>query len=147
MSVFLPKEGHTADEVIAEMNPINWALWLESFNPNSVELYLPKFKLEYELKMKRTLSDIGMSLAFSDAADFTNMIDGGGVKIDEVIHKAVVEVNEKGTEAAAVTVVIIAENSAGSDPVVNVNRPFVFVIRDNKTNSILFMGKVVNPTT
>lgn len=146
MSVFLPKAGHDANEVIEEMTPANWEQWISAFQLHAVELFFPKFKLDYDLKMKRTLSDMGMGLAFSDAADFTNMIDGGGVKIDEVIHKAVVEVSEKGTEAAAVTVVQIIETSAGAGPPsVNVNRPFVFVIRDNKTNSILFMGKVVNP--
>jgi serpin B len=145
MSIFLPKEGHNVNEVIAELTPSNWDNWLSSFQPRPVELFLPKFKMEYEIKLKRTLSDMGMEIAFSDAADFSNMIGGGGVKIDEVIHKAFVEVNEEGTEAAAVTVVIIIETSAGSKTTVNVNRPFVFVIRDNKTNSILFMGKVVNP--
>ena len=145
MSIFLPNAGHEVSEVIAELTPANWDLWISSFQTKPVELFLPKFKLEYEKKLKRTLSGMGMEVAFSDLADFTNMIDGGGVKIDEVIHKAFVEVNEQGTEAAAVTVVVIIENSASITPTVNVNRPFLFVIRDNKTNSILFMGKVLNP--
>ncbi len=145
MSVFLPREGHDVENIIAELNEDNWNNWMESFIPQRISLYLPKFKMEYELKMKEALQDMGMGLAFSDAADFTKMIDGGGVKIDEVIHKAFIEVNEEGTEAAAVTVVVIIENSAGN--VFNVNRPFVFVIRDNKTNSILFMGKMMDPTS
>lgn len=145
MSIFLPKEGHDLNEVIAEMDPASWATWLSAFQTQPVQLFLPKFKLEYGIKMKKTLSDMGMGLSFSDAADFSNMIDGGGVKIDEVIHKAFVEVNEQGTEAAAVTVVVIMDTAAGILPTVNVNHPFLFVIRDNKTNSILFMGKVVNP--
>ena len=145
MSVFLPREGHTVDEVIAEMNANTWEAWLSSFQTQAVQLFLPKFKLEYEKKLKRTLSDMGMEIAFTDSADFSKMVYGGGVLIDEVIHKAFVEVNEQGTEAAAVTVVIIKETSVGSTPMVNVNRPFVFVIRDNRTNSILFMGKVMNP--
>ena len=145
MSVFLPREGHTVDEVIAEMNANTWEAWLSSFQTQAVQLFLPKFKLEYEKKLKRTLSDMGMEIAFTDSADFSKMVYGGGVLIDEVIHKAFVEVNEQGTEAAAVTVVIIKETSVGSTPIVNVNQPFVFVIRDNRTNSILFMGKVMNP--
>jgi serpin B len=86
-----------------------------------------------------------MGHAFSDAADFTKMVQGGGVKIGDVIHKAFVEVNEQGTEAAAVTVVVIVVTSLPQYPVINLNRPFLFVIWDNKTNSILFVGKIVNP--
>ena len=145
MSIFLPKDGHDVNEVIAEMNGDSWDNWLATFETKNVQLFLPKFKMEYELKMKGTLSDMGMGRAFTDSADFSKMIDGGGVYIDEVIHKAFVEVNEEGTEAAAVTIVVIIENSAPLMPTVNVNRPFVFVIRDNQTNSILFMGKMMNP--
>ena len=87
-----------------------------------------------------------MENAFSDRADFSQLISGGGVKIDDVIHKAFVEVNEEGTEAAAVTVVVIVETSVPQIPVFRPDRPFVFVIHDNKTKSILFMGKVVDPS-
>ncbi|MCC6723105.1 MAG: serpin family protein [Saprospiraceae bacterium] len=148
MSVFLPNEGNDVEDVIAAMTSSNWAQWLSAFNPHVVQLYLPKFKLEYDIKMKRTLSTMGMSVAFSDFADFSNLVEGEELKIGEVIHKAVVDVSEKGTEAAAVTIVEVVDTSVGgsSSPVVfNANRPFVFVIRDNKTNSILFMGKVMNP--
>lgn len=144
MSVFLPNEGHNVSEIIDALQPDTWTQWLGAFKTRSVELFLPKFKLEYGKKLKPTLSDMGMGLAFSDGADFSNMVSSS-VKIDDVIHKAFVEVDEKGTEAAAVTVVVIVETSVPFVPVVNVNRPFLFVIRDNKTNSILFMGKVVNP--
>jgi len=145
MTVLLPKEGHTVAEIIEEMSPETWDQWLASFNTGPVQLYLPRFKMEYDKKLKRTLSDMGMPVAFTGFADFTKMIDGGGVMIDEVIHKAFVEVNEEGTEAAAVTVVIIVETSAGSTPTFKADHPFIFVIRDNKTNSILFMGKMMNP--
>jgi serpin B len=143
MTVFLPKDGQTVGNVIDALTPDTYQQWLNSFQTGPVSLYLPKFKMEYKKELKRTLSDMGMEVAFTPIADFTKMIDGGGVMIDDVIHHAFVEVNEKGTEAAAVTVVIIVETSAGQVPVMNVNRPFVFVIRDNKTNSILFMGKVM----
>jgi serine protease inhibitor len=145
MTILLPKEGHTVNDVINQMNAANWKTWLAGFQTQPVQLFMPKFKMEYGVKLKRPLSDLGMGVAFSDFADFTKMIDGGGVKIDDVIHKAFVEVNEEGTEAAAVTVVIIIETSVGSMPTVNVNKPFVFVIRDNRTNSLLFMGKMMTP--
>lgn len=145
MTVFLPKEGKDVEAVISELSPENYELWLSKFSNQNLDLYLPKFKMEYGAKLKRTLSDMGMGLAFSDAADFSKMIDGGGVKIDDVIHKAFVEVNEEGTEAAAVTVVVIIETSAQFPTLFKADHPFFFVIRDNKTNSILFMGKVMNP--
>jgi serine protease inhibitor len=144
MTVLLPHEGHTVQEVIDAMSPQNWNLWLNALSTQSVQLFLPKFKMEYGKKLKRTLSDMGMQVAFSNAADFSKMIDGGGVFIDEVIHKAFVEVNEEGTEAAAVTIVIMTKDaSAIAKPTVRVDRPFVFVIRDNNTKSVLFIGKVM----
>ncbi len=146
MTVFLPKEGKDVEHVISALTPENYELWLSKFSNQNMELYFPKFKLEYGAKLKRTLSDMGMGLAFSDAADFSNMVAGGGVKIDDVIHKAFLEVNEEGTEAAAVTVVIIVETSAQFPVLFKADHPFFFVIRDNKTNSILFMGKVMNPS-
>jgi serpin B len=146
MSIFLPREGHNLDEVISEFSPANWEDWQAQMVPNDIELFLPKFKLEYEIKLKSILSGMGMENAFSDRADFSQMIDGGGVKIDNVIHKAFVEVNEEGTEAAAVTIVVIVETSVPLIPVFRADRPFVFVIHDNKTKSILFMGKVVDPS-
>ena len=145
MSVFLPKAGHDVNEVVAALNGGTWAQWLNAFQPQAVELFLPKFKMAYGKKLKRPLLDMGMGLAFSDAADFSSMIQDGGVKIGEVIHKSFVEVDEKGTEAAAVTVVEIINTSVPIVPVIEANRPFLFVIRDNKTNSILFMGKMMNP--
>ena len=143
MSVFLPKEGNDVADVIAALNPDSWVQWTDAFVAQPVSVYLPKFEMEYRKELKRTLSDMGMEVAFTFSADFSKMIDGGGVMIDDVIHHAFVEVNEEGTEAAAVTVVIMVETSAPSIPIINVNHPFLFVIRDNKTNSILFMGKVM----
>lgn len=147
MSVFLPKSDYTVDDIIANLNATRWNDWLASFQTQQIELFLPKFKLEYEIKLKKNLSIMGMANAFSGAADFSQMIDGGGVKIDDVIHKSFVEVNEEGTEAAAVTVVVIVETSVPLHPIVNANRPFLFVIRDKATNSILFMGRLNDPTS
>ena len=146
MSIFLPKDGHELGEVVEALNAQTYDEWISSFTPSTVELHLPKFELEYDAKLKRTLSDLGMSLAFTGSADFSKMVDGGGLYIDEVIHKAFLEVNEEGTEAAAVTIVVIVETSVPLIPNVNINKPFLFVIRDNQTNSILFMGKVMDPT-
>ena len=145
MSVFLPKEGFSVRDVVNELSAENWADWNSQFTAQNIELMLPKFEMEYEIKMKRTLAGMGMPLAFSDFADFSQLVEGGGVKIDDVIHKAFIEVDEEGTEAAAVTVVIVVETSAPQYPRFRADRPFFFVIHDNKTNSILFMGQLMDP--
>jgi serine protease inhibitor len=147
MSIFLPYEGHDVEEVIADMDSSTWKTWLPAFQPQELRLFMPKFKLEYSTMLRETLSGMGMASAFSPGANFTNMIKTG-TYIGDVLHKAFVEVNEEGTEAAAVTIVLMVTESAKEEdpiPTVYINRPFVFVIRDMQTNSILFMGKVMNP--
>ncbi|MCP4379111.1 MAG: serpin family protein, partial [bacterium] len=125
--------------------------------------FLPKFKLETRYKMKDTLKAMGMARAFidprganGDGADFAGMCASKGPRdqlyISSVIHKAFVEVNEKGTEAAAATAVMYpmagitsARPSRPFTPTFQADRPFLFVIRDKQTNSILFMGRINNP--
>ncbi|GAI95278.1 unnamed protein product, partial [marine sediment metagenome] len=106
-----------------------------------------RFKLEYELEMKDVLRTLGMGIAFFPGADFTRMLSGGGIWIGKVKHKTFVQVDEEGTEAAAVTVVIM-ERSGGGSPtgfIMRVDRPFVFVIRERTSGTLLFMGKIVEP--
>ena len=90
---------------------------------------------------------MGMPLAFSDLADFSGMTGKRDLKIDKIIHKAFVEVNEEGTEAAGATAVIMVERTSfpPEKKVFNANRPFAFVIYDKENGSILFIGKVMNP--
>lgn len=114
-----------------------------------VILSLPRFKLETEFKLKPVLKALGADLAFSDDADFS-AIGEEALKIAEVIHKAFVEVNEEGTEAAAATAVVMMRcTSAYRQPVppkvFNADHPFLFFIRDRNTNVILFSGHVTNP--
>ncbi|MCG8608418.1 serpin family protein, partial [bacterium] len=117
-----------------------------SFSPDSVTLQFPKFKLEYEKKLNEILETLGMGIAFTGAADFTRMYRPGGLFIDYVKHKTFVEVDEEGTEAAAVTVVAIRDSAGGPEiRFMRVDRPFLFVIRENHTGTILFMGKIVEP--
>ena len=105
---------------------------------------MPKFILEYDLSLNNALQALGMEIAFSPGmADFSRMYPGGGVWIDSVIHKTFVDVNEEGTEAAAVTSVSMRESSVS--PGFVVDRPFVFLIRERFSGTILFMGKVMNP--
>jgi serpin B len=110
-----------------------------------VRLKLPKFKFDAEYKLKPILSDMGMPIAFSDAANLSRMTRSNDLKIDEVFHKAFVEVSEEGTEAAAATAVVIVLKSISIPVEFFANRPFIFVIRENKDGNILFMGRVTNP--
>jgi serpin B len=144
MTVFLPKPETSVNELIEEFTPENWAQWMGSFSEATLTLHMPKFKLEYEDSLNRVLTTLGMGIAFSDQADFTRINRNGGLFISMVKHKSFVEVDEEGTEAAAVTVVEIRYTSMG--PVMTVDRPFVFVIRERQSNALLFMGKIVEPS-
>jgi len=145
MSVFLPKPGHTVDEIISQMNNANWELWTQSFVNQELFFHFPKFKMKYEESLVKVLTDMGMGLAFAPGlADFTGIADAS-LNIDEVKHKAVIEVNEEGSEAAAVTSVVIVETSLPLIPAMYVDKPFVFAIRDAQANGILFIGKMMNP--
>jgi serpin B len=114
-----------------------------------VALTMPQFEFESEFRLKDTLADMGMPIAFSGAADFSGMTGTPDLYISEVIHKAFVSVDEAGTEAAAATAVIMNRCSAPSEPAVEVtiDRPFIFLIRDIETGAILFVGRVMNPGT
>lgn len=148
MLLFLPKEGKTSNDIISEMSDANWNEWTSGLaKSDSIIIHLPKFKIEYDKKLKNNLVDMGMGVAFSDMADFSNMTPES-VFISEVIHKSFVEVNEEGTEAAAVTVVVVELTTANPEGIIELhfNKPFVFAIYEKSTNAILFLGEVLNPT-
>jgi serine protease inhibitor len=148
MTVFLPQYGMSVNSLITDFTPENWNLWMTSFDKDSVNIFLPKFKVEYKIKLNDVLSEMGMGIAFAPgSADFSRIRKSGGLWIDKVLHKTFVEVNEEGTEAAAVTVVEIREISAGGGEEIfmRVDRPFIFTIREASSNTILFMGKIVDP--
>ncbi|MBN1782899.1 serpin family protein [bacterium] len=144
MTVFLPAPGTSADDLIAQMTDANWQLWKTRFDSASLVLGLPKFKVEYGTLLNDALTALGMGIAFSSSANFSGINPDGDLLISRVIHKTFVEVNEEGTEAAAVTIVEMIESSIGQFMIMN--RPFVFVIHDHNTGAILFMGKIVEPT-
>ncbi len=143
MTIFLPRLGVDIDSLIEELNQENLNHWLDRFEKDSIDVYIPKFKLEYESGLNYVLMRLGMGIAFDPGkADFSKMYEEGPVWIDTVKHKSFIEVNEEGTEAAAVTVVVMEK---GLPPGFRVNRPFVFMIRENVSGTILFMGKIVDP--
>lgn len=115
------------------------------FNKREVMVQLPKFKQESTLELGRHLAAMGMPLAFSDQADLSGMNGKGGLFIDWVVHKAFVEVNEEGTEAAAATAVGIRPTSMPAMFIAN--HPFLFLIRENSTGTILFIGRVADPSS
>ncbi len=117
--------------------------WREKFNRGRVNVNRPKFKLESEFKLKEALVKLGMADAFSSAADFSGMTgSSSGLHLQQVVHKAVVEVEEQGTEAAAATAGMM---TISLPPRFVPDHPFLFVIRDNKQNKTLFIGRVVDP--
>jgi len=120
---------------------------LSGVDYGQVALTMPKFEFESEFGLVDTLYNMGMPAAFSAQADFSGMNGTRDLAITDILHKAFVSVDEAGTEAAAATAVIIGETAMPGEPVeVTVDRPFVFLIRDIKTDSILFIGRVMNPS-
>ena len=124
--------------------------WKKSLRKRRVKIYIPKFKFETKYFLSETLSDLGMPTAFTNSADFSGMTGKKDLKIDKVIHQAFIEVNEEGTEAAAATGVIMTMKSLRIQkhptPVFRADHPFIFIIQQNETGNILFMGRVNNPT-
>ena len=145
MTVVLPREGRSVETVAKSLQPAQWTSWMGQMHDADVDLYLPKFTLRWERLLNDDLQALGMVDAFVDGgADFTRMSpQGRALFISFVKQKAFVDVNEEGTEAAAVTAVGISVTSAPATPVVRVDRPFLFVIRERLSGTILFMGKVV----
>lgn len=148
MFVFLPHEENTLEDIVDELGVDSWTNWMESFTDTvNIDLKMPRLKYKYEIKLNDVLTDMGMGVAFArNIADFTGINKNGNLNIDYVKHKTFIEVNEKGTEAAAVTVVAIELTSVGPHNVqFNVNRPFLYAITEKDTNAILFIGTVKNP--
>ena len=146
MVIFLPKPQMHIDSLVAKFSKDNWDAWIDSLSEKEVSLYMPSFKLEYEIELNKTLKVLGMEIAFSSGqANFSNINKTDKLFISNVKHKTFMEVNEEGTEAAAVTAVVIRFASVPSGIVMRVDRPFVFAIRESDSETILFAGKVVNP--
>lgn len=145
MLVFLPASGKTTNDVISLLNPGNMTDWLSKMTEQNRKLYLPKFEFKFDQSLVDVLKALGMTDAFNSNANFSGIADGGNLEISEVMHKTYIKVDERGTEAAAVTAVIFTNTAAQNDSF-RVDHPFIFAIREKDTNAILFVGKVMNPT-
>jgi serpin B len=150
MVVLLPKQADGLEQLESTLNAVKLDGWIGKLAPSQkVEVFLPRFKLDFGLELGGTLKELGMPLAFGPQADFSGITTSRHLYLSAVIHKAFVEVNEEGTEAAAATAIIMTRSSIMAPqrpPVVfRADHPFLFLIRDIRSGSILFLGRVANP--
>jgi serpin B len=149
--IILPRENIDINKYITSLNnDKNLNELIKKLRYYKVDLDLPKFELEFFSGLNKVLMDMGMETAFSDMANFSGFKEEAQLKIDNVLHKTYIKVDEKGTEAAAVTVVVVVPTSSSFDEPeiiykMKVNRPFLFFLRSNKLppdNDLLFMSKI-----
>jgi serpin B len=146
MILLLPKKIDGLAELEEALSVKNLERWLRSLHKTKVQVFLPRYKMSRAFKLNDILVSMGMENAFGSQANFSGM-DGRerGLFISAVLHKAFVDVNEEGTEAAAATAVIMARSAPVPIPTFRADHPFIFLIRENNTGSILFIGRMVNP--
>jgi serpin B len=147
MVVLLPKKLDGLASLEKELTAANLGRWLKGAQEQKVQVALPRFRLTAEFGLNKALAELGMPSAFSESADFSGM---GGSKgelyLSAVVHKAFVDVNEEGTEAAAATGAVVAARALGPVvPVFRADHPFVFLIRDRRSDSVLFLGRLASP--
>ncbi len=148
MVIVLPKASDGLSSLESSLSLTKLDGWVSSLLQRRIEVILPRFKLTAEFELKDTLSSLGMPAAFAGGdADFSGMNGSRDLVISAVVHKAFVEVEEKGTEAAAATGVVMARASLAMGPpvVFRADHPFLFLIRDKSTGSILFIGRLARP--
>jgi serpin B len=146
MVILLPAEG-AFEQFQAGLDAAQVDGILRQLSRQEVLLTMPRFEFESQFNLSAALKSLGMPEAFSTAADFSGMTGKRDLFISDVIHKAFVSVDESGTEAAAATAVIMKLTAMPAEPVrVAVDRPFVFLIRDIETGTILFVGRVMDPS-
>jgi len=142
MTIILPDSDVNIDEFIGGFGSDNMDQIINGLSePEEISVKIPKLKFRYKLRMNDVLKAMGMNSAFDGSADFSR-ISTPPLWITDVLHEGFVDVNEEGTEAAAVTVISFGR---GGGNVFNANRPYMFVIRETKSNTILFIGKVTSP--
>lgn len=143
MCIFLPSEGVKLEEFVAAIDAGKWEGWVSGLQETKLEIFLPRFKMEYEAELKQPLSKLGMGVAFTAEADFSPM-GLGRQFISGIRHKTMAQVDEQGAEAAAVTAIFMGR-SLSAPPRMVVNRPFLWAIRHNTNRALLFVGVVNDP--
>ena len=146
MTIVMPRDAAGIDNLVSALTGERWNAWIAGLDSTAAEVFLPKFKLTNDRSLVSVLKGLGMEIAFDcdlpETADFTRMTPAP-VCITNVKHKTYVDVNEEGTEAAAVTSVEVGLTSA--PPSVSIDRPFLFALRENLSGTILFLGVIRNP--
>ncbi len=147
MVILLPDEGTSLENMMLQLDKTKWESLLSSLtSPAEIEVWLPKFEYSWEIQLNQALSSLGMGIAFTDNADFSKINPDHQLLITKVKHKTYIKVDEEGTEAAAVTSVGIGVTSFPANPAeFHVTRPFFYVITEEDTGAVLFLGKVENP--
>lgn len=147
MAVVLPRPGVSLDAVIAGLDAPTWATWMAQLTEQEANLSMPRFEMTFETSLADTLKQLGMDAAFNPGeADFSGINPMAELYISDVKHKTFLKVDEEGTEAAAVTSVEVGVTSVPQIFTMVVDRPFLIVIHDTHSQSMLFMGRVGNPT-
>ncbi len=147
MDVILPDEPGGLSNTIASVSDDSFTTWLHQMTKRELDVSFPRFKYGFKKTLKEVLTDMGMGIAFYEGADFSNISDQYDLLINEVTHQSFIETNEEGTEAAAATVVDIRLTSMPPSPMIfRMDHPFIYVIRETTTNSIIFMGRVSDPS-
>ena len=135
---------HDLEQKLTAENLLMWLKKLDGKSPHKTSVWIPRFTTASSFNLASELKALGMTSAFDGTADFSGMDGTKNLFLSDVFHKTFVEVNEAGTEAAAVTLVLSATKSSGDS--CNVDHPFIFLIRENGSGSILFLGRIIDPT-
>jgi len=143
MVAIRPSDNIPLDTFIAGFGQEEWSNLLSFISPQEVNVSLPRFKYEFKSLLNEPLEGLGLGIAFSGAADFSSITEETDLYISRVIHQTFIDVNEKGTEAAAATIVEMRETAIGN--MIRFDRPFIYIIKENSTGAILFIGKVGRP--
>jgi serpin B len=145
MLLLVPRRPDGLATIEKKLTATNLQRWLAAATRCEADVYLPRFRMTDDFELGDTLRAMGMKGAFSGNADFSGIAARGGLSISRVIHKAFVDVNEAGTEAAAATVVLMEKGITGRRVTIRADHPFAFVIQDARTGGILFIGRVAVP--
>jgi serpin B len=146
MVIILP-DGDTFAGFQAALDGQQVQAIIEALKYRQVAVTMPAFEFDSRFSLNQALAEMGMPVAFSARADFSGMTGSKDLFVSDVLHKAFVSVDEEGTEAAAATAVVMKLSAMPEEPIaVTVDHPFLFLIRDNETGAILFVGRVLDPS-
>ncbi|MCF2506640.1 serpin family protein [Dyadobacter sp. CY107] len=145
MTLLVPKGENTVNKMLTDFNSGDWERFRTGTSESNIEVGLPRFTLEYSAQLKQTLEKMGIQKAFTSAAELGKIHATADLFVDFVKQDAFLGIDEKGTEAAAVTSIGIGVTSVGPNQKIVCNRPFALIISENTSNTILFMGRINNP--